>query len=63
MTIGAKVTPRIKDKIDQIFMTIQVNIELNHISDDCALTLAKQVRDLISLHAELIMKIVGKEQP
>ena len=55
---STEISQLIKDKINQIYGTLQVNIELDCISDDYALTLSKQVRDLVCLHSDLIVKMM-----
>ena len=49
---AAEITQRKKDKANQIFLTIQVNIELGNITHYLALALTKQVRDLVVLDTE-----------
>ena len=58
--IGAEISKLIRDKIDQIYGTLQVNVELNRISDDYALTLSKQIRDLVCLQSDLIVELVER---
>ena len=57
--MSTEISQHIRDKIDQIYGTLQVNVELKNISDDYALALAKQIRDLMTLHVDLIIKITG----
>jgi len=44
---------RQKDKINQLFAIIQANVILGNISHDFALTMAKEITNLMTLDADL----------